>query len=138
MNWQDELQKKYNNLKKEEKDGVRIETNSGVHNRDNSGRGRNVNLSNLRKEINKDKGGLLMISKEGALKDIDSIVNEGVYTDRETKKPITLTNDLMKLGAIVKVLIIFLNSMRSNQMLPETEKIRLYAERKNRREKKKE
>jgi hypothetical protein len=137
--WKEDLDKKFNELKKEGKDGVYIETSSGVHNRNSSGRGRDADLSNIRKEVNKDKGGVAMISKEGAIRDIDDIVSKGEYiVDRKTKKVVKLNNDLEKLGAIVKVLLTFLNTMRSNQLLPETEKVRLHEARKTQKEKEQE
>jgi len=136
-NWKEDLEKKAIelNIKKEEKNGSSTQGNSRLRDRSSSGRGRDADLSNIRKEkLNNVRGGELMISKEGALRDIDGIVSKGEYIDRETKKTITLNSDLEKLGAIVKVLIVFLNSMRSNQLLPETEKARIYTERKNRKE----
>ena len=66
-----------------------------------------------------------MIGIEGALSDVDDVVSKGIYKDRETKTEIKLNTDLEKIGAIVKILLKFLSTIRSNQLLCESDKIAL-------------
>lgn len=137
--WKKDLDKKFIEIKKEEKDGLPNQTNSSLRDR-SIGRGRrNVDLSNIRKKINnfRDnyKGGELMIGLEGALRDVDDIL-KGSYNDREAKKVVELKSDLEKIGAIVKVLLKFLSTMRTNQLLTETEKTEIRKKRLERTEKK--
>jgi len=125
--WQDKLSEKAKelNLNEEEvKSNVSIRTVSRSSDRSSDrGVGGSVRLS-ANKEIKIiEKGGNIMIGIEGALSDVDDVVSKGIYKDRETKKEITLNTDLEKIGAIVKILLKFLSTIRSNQLLTEQDKV---------------
>ena len=78
-----------------------------------------LELSNSKKR----EGGEDMISAEGALKDYEAIVN-----NKEL-------NDSAKLVAVMRIMIKLLLTMRSNQILPEAEKVRIYEASKKNKEK---
>jgi hypothetical protein len=65
------------------------------------------------------------------------ITIEAVLSDIEKfEKDVTMSPET-RLIAIIKVIMKFISTMRSNQLLPEGEKVRLHAEKKNRKEVKK-
>ena len=78
-NWQDNLLKKSQelNLKKEDKNDVHIETNNNLSDRDSGGGRRDVNLSNIHKEIIKvERRNISMISAEAAKGDFIKLTDE--------------------------------------------------------------
>lgn len=113
-NWKKELEDKAKqlNIKKEESN-VHIRIGSGIDNRNNSRWGSNVDLPNIHKEINKvtEKGGIKVITVEGALKDLETLEKE--------------TNDTGAKAIVkaLKVVVKFLSTMRSNQLLTDEEKV---------------
>jgi len=127
--WQKDLEKKATELNlKKEVANVQFRSSSGSDNRDSSGRIGSIRLFISNKEINNKnskKGGKGMIGIEGALSDVDDVVSKGIYKDRETKTEIKLNTDLEKIGAIVKILLKFLSTIRSNQLLTEQDKVEI-------------
>jgi len=80
-NFQEKLNQIENelNLKEVKKDDLPIQTDSSLHHRSDSGRGRNVNLSELHKKVNKKiikKGGNAMISAEAAKGDMAKFIDK--------------------------------------------------------------
>jgi len=129
MNWQDKLQEKVDKgeitLKKEGKNDSSAQRNNSLRNRSSSRRRSNVNLSDIRKKINnvKEKGGKGMITVDAALKDLEAIEKD--TTDAGAK-------------AIVKglkVVVKFLSTMRSNQLLTDEDKRAIAKARKERQSK---
>ena len=114
MDWKEQLNNKEKelNIKKEEtyvRTRIDIRGNSG-----NSGRWiSSIRVPKRNKEINKitEKGGKGMITVEGALKDLEAIEQEA--TDAGAKAVVKA----------LKVVVKFLSTMRSNQLLTEDEKV---------------
>lgn len=75
-----------------------------------------------------EKGGKGMITVEAALSDLEAIdKGEGKYAGK---------TDTQKVIEVAKVLVKFLSTIRSNQLLTEEEKVKIRTERKNRETKK--
>jgi len=115
MDWKEELnqkEKEFNLTKGGE--NVRIRISSGVGSGNSIRRiSGSIRLSSD-KEINNDKkGGNRMITVEGALKDLEAIEVEA--NDASSKAVIKA----------LKVLVKFLSTMRSNQLLTEEEKVNI-------------
>jgi hypothetical protein len=143
MSWQEDLIKKAKelNIQKEETNGqetVRILPSGGVGSgRSNNSIGSNKNISNssnsigsrssnvfrgrISKEINNvtEKEETKMITVEGALSDIDKLIEEA--TQAGDKVAVYLLK-------AQKVMIKFLSTMRSNQLLTEDDKKRIAAD----------
>jgi hypothetical protein len=121
MDWKDELSKKEKELNLEggAKD-VRIRDSSRIINRDTSRRSSDVHLVGGNREIKINnvigKGGKGMITVDGALKDLEAIEKE---TNDEGSKAVVKA---------LKVVVKFLSTMRSNQLLTEDDKKRIGAE----------
>jgi hypothetical protein len=101
-----------------------ISNKASDSNRSEPDRSSSILRRSVSKEINNAnrKGGeKIMIGLEGALQDIDSIL-KGRYYDREIKKEVEVKTNLEKIGAIAKVFLKFLSTMRTNQLLTEEEK----------------
>jgi len=145
--WHKDLENKFNMIKKEEAHEDKSDNkNCGNNNRssnsncnsknasdtsnNSSNRSSNIfrrGISEKAGQINKvkDKGGNKMISVEDALKDMEVIEKEA--TDVGSKAVVKA----------LKVMIKFLSTMRSNQLLTEPEKIEIAKNRKARNEKSK-
>lgn len=142
--WKKDLDKKAQQLNiKEETDGYKTNRSISTNRSNSSGSDNNIVIhqntsstnitANSRssdlvrgketKQINTRGGKETMIGIEGALSDVDDVVSKGIYTDRDAKKEIALTTDLEKLGAIVKILLKFLSTIRSNQLLTDADKV---------------
>jgi hypothetical protein len=125
--WKEELNKKakeFNITEKGDSD-VHIRTDNRINNRtDNRRTSGSVHIStnSETKELNKVnmKGGGLMITVEGGLKDLEAI--EATTTDAGAKAIIQA----------LKVMLKFLSTMRSNQLLTEEDKVRIKKEKENR------
>jgi len=119
--WKEDLSNKFNTIKKEE-ENVCIRIDSRINNRiSNRGVSRGVYLSPNNKEIKKEnnvteKGGNRMITVEGALKDLEAIEKEANDTGAKA------------VVKALKVVVKFLSTMRSNQLLTEDDKKRISAE----------
>jgi hypothetical protein len=113
MDWKSDLDKKFNQVKKEEKNHVHIGSDSNI----GSGSSpvcRIPLVEKTRQSIN-ERSNKSMITVEGALSDLDVLINEA--TDGNTKA-------LLK-G--VKVLVKFLSTIRSNQLLTDADKAAIRA-----------
>ncbi len=121
MDWKEELSKKEKELNLEggAKD-VRIRDSNRIINRDTSRRSSDVHLVGSNREIKINnvigKGGKGMITVDGALKDLEAIEKE---TNDEGSKAVVKA---------LKVVVKFLSTMRSNQLLTEDDKKRIGAE----------
>ena len=129
MSWQEDLQNKFNMIKKEE-DDVHTQINSGHDNRDSGGRISSLRVSRRNgqtTEINngKEKEAKGMITVEGALKDLEAIEKE--------------TTDIGAKAIVkgLKVVVKFLSTIRSNQLLTDEEKIAIRKARETRQAKEK-
>jgi hypothetical protein len=115
--WKKDLENKEKelNIKKEE-NYVRTRIDIGGNSRNSSGRISSIRVPERNKEINKvtGKGGKGMITVEGALKDLEAIEKEA--TDTGAKAVVKA----------LKVVIKFLSTMRSNQLLTEEEKVGIH------------
>ncbi len=128
--WKEQLNKKAQdlgienkiNFKKEEQDG-QIISSARIIDRNNYRSSRNVHRISIHKEIITDKGGGKVITVEGALKDLEAIETEA--KDEGAKSVVKA----------LKVVIKFLSTMRSNQLLTEEEKVKIREARKAREEK---
>lgn len=125
-NWQEQLKIKEKELNLE---GGESKDGGSISNRSDSGSSNSIRSSissENGKNINKDfkKGGVTMITVEGALKDLEAIEKEA--TDAGVKSVVKA----------LKVLVKFLSTMRSNQLLTEQDKVRIRETRKAREEKK--
>jgi hypothetical protein len=117
MSWQEDLMKKEKefNLQKEV-ENVHIRNNSGNNSRNNSRRSSDVYISGSnRKTLNNvtEKGGKGMITVDGALKDLEVIEKEAGDTGAKA------------IVKALKVVVKFLSTMRSNQLLTDDEKINI-------------
>jgi hypothetical protein len=126
MDWKLELDKKEKerNLTKGEENGHSI--SSGCINSRNSSRSsNNVHRISVHKEINNiiERGGSIMITVDGALKDLEAIEKEA--TDNGAKVVVKA----------LKVVVKFLSTMRSNQLLTEEEKANIHKEKEARKAK---
>ena len=114
MDWHEQLNKKEKelNITKEEKN-VCIRTDSGCNSGNSSRRIGSIRVPERNKKINNvaEKGGNRMITVEGALKDLEVIEKEA--GDSGSKAVVKA----------LKVLVKFLSTMRSNQLLTEEEKV---------------
>jgi hypothetical protein len=114
--WHTDLENKVKELqlKKEDKD-VYTGINSRIVDRSSIGRSRSLHLSERNKKINnvKEKGGSSMITVEGALKDLEVIEKEANDTGAKA------------VVKALKVVVKFLSTMRSNQLLTEEEKVNI-------------
>jgi len=123
MDWKEqlELKSKKLNIKKEETNG-QIISSSSISNRNNIRSSSNVHRVSVYKEINNvtEKGGKGMITVEGALSDLEVIEKE---TDDVGAKAIIKA---------LKVMVKFLSTMRTNQLLTNEEKIAIGKARKER------
>jgi len=141
MDWKKELDKKLSELNIKGGDiNVRSNnidnnnTRSRVHRIQDAPQERSSVINSPIKVEDKNKNiinhmeGKNMIGLEGALSDVDNVINKGIYNDRETKKEVKLVTDLEKIGAIVKILLKFLSTMRSNQLLTEEDKVKIKAD----------
>jgi hypothetical protein len=115
--WKKDLDNKFNMIKKEEENGQTI-SSAHISIRNNSGSSRNVHWVSVHKEINKtkEKGGKGMITVDGALKDLEEIEKEA--NDAGAKVVVKA----------LKVVVKFLSTMRSNQLLTEDDKKRIATE----------
>lgn len=127
-NWKEELDKKLNSLnltEKEDEKNVHIRTDSGSNSRNSVGRISSICLPiNSRKiEIN-IKEVIKMITDKDALSDLEKIEKEeGVSGE-------------VKIVRALKVVIKFLSTMRSNQLLTDEDKAAIKKARIERQEKK--
>jgi hypothetical protein len=114
--WHTDLENKVKELqlKKEDKD-VYTGINSRIVDRSSIGRSRSLHLSERNKKINnvKEKGGSSMITVEGALKDLEVIEKEANDTGAKA------------VVKALKVVVKFLSTMRSNQLLTDEEKVNI-------------
>jgi len=123
MDWKEQLNQKEAllNIKKEETNGYLI---SSIHisDRDSGGRISSIRVPERNKEINKvtEKGGKGMITVEGALKDLEVIEKEANDTGAKA------------VVKALKVVVKFLSTMRTNQLLTDEEKIAIAKARKER------
>jgi len=121
--WKEELTEKEKelNIKKEE-ENVRTRIDSRSNSRNSIGRSRSIHLFERNKEINNitGKGGKGMITVEGALKDLEAIEKEANDTGAKA------------VVKALKVVVKFLSTMRTNQLLTEPEKIVIAKARKER------
>jgi hypothetical protein len=111
--WKIELQNKASQLNiKKEGENVHTRTDSRIIDRNISRRRGDVDLPDIHKEINnvKEKGGNRMITLEAVLSDLEKIEKDDNMSEQK------------KLFAVVKVIMKFLSTMRSNQLLTEEEK----------------
>lgn len=111
--WKEQLQNKASQLNiKKEDENVHTRTDSRIGDRNISRRRGNVDLPDIHKKINnvKEKGGTGMITLEAVLSDIEKIEKDDNMSEQK------------KLFAVVKVIMKFLSTMRSNQLLTEEEK----------------
>lgn len=125
-NWKEQLKIKEKELNLE---GGELNDGSGVSSRSNNRSSSSIGSavsSEKRKNINKDykKGGIKMITVEGALKDLEAIEQEA--TDSGAKSVVKA----------LKVMVKFLSTMRSNQLLTDGDKVRIKEARKAREDKK--
>jgi len=115
--WKIELENKAKELqlKKEEGEHVHTRIDSRIIDRNSSRRRGDVDLPDIHKEINNviEKGGNRMITVEGALKDLETIEKEANGTD------------VKAVIKALKVVVKFLSTMRSNQLLTEEEKVNI-------------
>jgi len=130
IDWKDDLIKKAEQLHIEGgESNVRVRTDSGSSDRNSVGRSGSLRISKGSKEISENKltsnrgGTNTMITIEGALSDIEKI-----------EKDETITSDVKVLRAL-KVLLKFLSTMRSNQLLTDVEKKAIQDAQKNREKK---
>jgi len=118
--WKIELENKAKELqlKKEEGEHVHTRIDSRIIDRNSSGRRGDVDLPDIHKEINnvKEKGGNRMITLEAVLSDLEKIEKDDNMSEQK------------KLFAVVKVIMKFLSTMRSNQLLTEEEKKKIATE----------
>lgn len=121
--WQKDLDKKVEELKVgKEEPNVRTRIDNRINSRiGNRGVGRSVRIS-TNKEVNNviEKGGNRMITVEGALKDLEVIEKEA---DDAGAKAIVKA---------LKVVVKFLSTMRTNQLLTDEEKRAIAKARKER------
>jgi hypothetical protein len=126
-NWKIELENKAKELqlKKEEGEHVHTRIDSRISDRSSSRRRGNVDLPDIHKEINnvKEKGGNRMITLEAVLSDLEKIEKDDNMSEQK------------KLFAVVKVIMKFLSTMRSNQLLTEEEKKKIATEKATRKAK---
>lgn len=122
MNWQKELENKFNQIKKEEE-----HVRSRIDIRHNVGRISGSICVSVNQEINKvnKREEKVMITVEGALKDLETIEKEA--TDNGSKAVVKA----------LKVIVKFLSTIRSNQLLTEAEKLEIAKVRKERQNKEK-
>jgi len=113
MNWQEQIDKKETELNiKKEVENVCIGSNSNISS--HRGNGSGLSLSKERgKSINNvtAKGGNRMITVEGALKDLEDIEKGADGADAKA------------IVKAFKVVVKFLSTMRSNQLLTEADKV---------------
>ena len=118
MDWKEQLNKKEKelNLIKGGNDG-QIVSSSIVVNRNDSRSSGNVHRVSIYQEINnvKEREEKRMITVEGALSDLDKLIVEADNGSKSVLKGI-------------KVLVKFLSTMRSNQLLTEDDKKRIAAD----------
>ena len=119
--WKKDLDNKFNMIKKEEENGQTI-SSAHTSNRDNTRSSSDVHRVSVHKEITnvKEKGGKGMITVEGALKDLEVIEKEA--SDAGARAVVKA----------LKVVVKFLSTMRTNQLLTEPEKIAIAKARKER------
>jgi len=124
MSWQEDLDKKQKefNLPEEVKENVRIRSNSNI----NSGGSisdrvsipekRRENLNIVKKEEHK------MVSKDNAHSDLDKVAEE-ILREKDKYTP---TEAIVKVTVgCFKILVTFLSTIRSNQLLTEPEKVEI-------------
>ena len=116
-NWKKDLENISNKLKRGD-DNVHSRSNTRSNSRSDSRRSRNVDLSkrNRKMKIKNIKGGEIMITVNAALKDLEKIVAE----DNVSKV----------IKEVARILIKFISTMRSNQLLTDADKVRIQEERK--------
>ena len=121
--WKEQLNQKEKkfNLTKGGEDG-QIISSARISDRNNIGRSSNVHRVSIYKEINNvtEKGGKGMITVEGALKDLEVIEKEANDTGAKA------------VVKALKVVVKFLSTMRTNQLLTDEEKITIAKARKER------
>jgi hypothetical protein len=119
MDWKEELNKKSEELQKEENNG-QIIPHSSVSSRSNNRIDSNVRgLSLHTQKINKvERRESKVITYEAVESDLNDIINgKGKYANLKT--------DLEKQIAALKVVMKFISTMRSNQLLTEGDKVEI-------------
>lgn len=119
--WKTDLENKFNIGKKEEQNG-QIVSSISISDRNSSRSSNNVHRIPLHKKINNvtEKGGKGMITVEVALKDLEAIEKEANDTGAKA------------VVKALKVVVKFLSTIRSNQLLTEPEKEAIAKARKER------
>lgn len=114
-NYQEKLNQLESQIKKEGgNENVQFRSSSGSDSRDSNRRIGSIRVPERNQEINSIKGGnKVMITVEGALKDLEAIEADTTITDTA------------KVLRACKVLIKFLSTIRSNQLLTDVDRVRI-------------
>jgi len=103
-NWQEKLQDKFNQIKKEDENNVHIRSDIRFNIRNSNRRNGSIRLSECNKEIiNIKKEENKVITAKGAFDDYEAICKEEI-------------SDIAKLVKVMRIILKLLVSIRTNQM----------------------